>query len=68
MTGLGANGSLIAAALAVLDAGDDCGDVGPAAAARTLPLVRLLLIGDALADRRWAAPGRRSSARPWRAC
>ncbi|MEV5879528.1 MFS transporter [Streptomyces sp. NPDC052101] len=51
VTGLGANGSLIAAAFAVLDAGGDGGDVGLVAAARTLPLVVFLLIGGALADR-----------------
>ncbi|MFF4043557.1 MFS transporter [Streptomyces sp. NPDC001816] len=51
VTGLGANGSLIAAAFAVLDAGGDGGDVGLVAASRTLPLVVFLLIGGALADR-----------------
>ncbi|MFG2968929.1 MFS transporter [Streptomyces sp. NPDC048288] len=51
VTSLGANGSLIAAAFAVLDAGGDGGDVGLVAAARTLPLVLFLLIGGAVADR-----------------
>ncbi|GAA3150922.1 MFS transporter [Streptomyces echinatus] len=51
VTGLGANGSLIAAAFAVLEAGGDSGDVGLVAAARTLPLVVFLLIGGAVADR-----------------
>ncbi|MEU9990779.1 MFS transporter [Streptomyces sp. NPDC048045] len=51
VTGLGANGSLIAAAFAVLDAGGDGGDVGLVAASRTLPLVVFLLIGGAIADR-----------------
>ncbi|MFJ5971889.1 MFS transporter [Streptomyces sp. NPDC093060] len=51
VTGLGAGGSLIAAAFAVLDAGGDGGDVGLVAASRTLPLVVFLLIGGALADR-----------------
>ncbi|MEV6117369.1 MFS transporter [Streptomyces sp. NPDC052109] len=51
VTGLGANGSLIAAAFAVLDAGGDGADVGLVAASRTLPLVVFLLIGGALADR-----------------
>lgn len=51
VTALGANGSLVAAAFAVLDAGGDGGDVGLVAAARTLPLVVFLLIGGALADR-----------------
>ncbi|MGW7788156.1 MFS transporter, partial [Streptomyces tricolor] len=51
VTGLGANGSLIAAAFAVLESGGDSGDVGLVAAARTLPLVVFLLIGGALADR-----------------
>ncbi|MGW4289815.1 MFS transporter [Streptomyces sp. NPDC004673] len=51
ITSLGANGSLIAAAFAVLDAGGDGGDVGLVAAARTLPLVVFLLIGGAVADR-----------------
>ncbi|EST21034.1 MFS transporter [Streptomyces roseochromogenus] len=51
VTSLGANGSLIAAAFAVLDAGGDGGDVGLVAAARTLPLVVFLLIGGTLADR-----------------
>ncbi|OLZ72207.1 MFS transporter [Streptomyces sp. IMTB 2501] len=51
VTSLGANGSLVAAAFAVLDAGGDGGDVGLVAAARTLPLVVFLLIGGALADR-----------------
>ncbi|GAA2225887.1 MFS transporter [Streptomyces nogalater] len=51
ITGLGANGSLIAAAFAVLEAGGDSGDVGLVAAARTLPLVVFLLIGGAVADR-----------------
>ncbi|MFF8732521.1 MFS transporter [Streptomyces sp. NPDC015171] len=50
-TGLGANGSLIAAAFAVLESGGDSGDVGLVAAARTLPLVVFLLIGGAVADR-----------------
>lgn len=51
VTSLGANGSLIAAAFAVLDAGGDAGDVGLVAAARTLPLVVFLLVGGAVADR-----------------
>jgi MFS family permease len=51
ITGLGANGSLIAAAFAVLEAGGDGGDVGLVAASRTLPLVVFLLIGGAVADR-----------------
>ncbi|MFC9929092.1 MFS transporter [Streptomyces sp. NPDC127190] len=51
VTGLGANGSMVAAAFAVLDTGGDGGDVGLVAAARTLPLVVFLLIGGALADR-----------------
>ena len=51
VTGLGANGSLIAAAFAVLDAGGDGGDVGLVAASRTVPLVVFLLIGGAVADR-----------------
>ncbi|MEV7319573.1 MFS transporter [Streptomyces sp. NPDC093970] len=51
VTSLGANGSLIAAAFAVLGAGGDGGDVGLVAAARTLPLVLFLLIGGAVADR-----------------
>ncbi|MEU3986503.1 MFS transporter [Streptomyces sp. NPDC026672] len=51
VTGLGANGALIAAAFAVVDAGGGSGDVGLVAAARTLPLVLFLLIGGALADR-----------------
>ncbi|MEW2305421.1 MFS transporter [Streptomyces sp. NPDC006655] len=51
VTSLGANGSLIAAAFAVLDAGGDAGDVGLVAAARTLPLVLFLLVGGAVADR-----------------
>ncbi|MFI1366204.1 MFS transporter [Streptomyces griseochromogenes] len=51
VTGLGANGSLIAAAFAVLDAGGDGADVGLVAASRTLPLVVFLLIGGAIADR-----------------
>lgn len=51
VTSLGANGSLIAAAFAVLDAGGDGGDVGLVAAARTVPLVLFLLIGGAIADR-----------------
>ncbi|MEU4039204.1 MFS transporter [Streptomyces collinus] len=51
VTGLGANGSLIAAAFAVLDAGGDGGDVGLVAASRTVPLVVFLLIGGAIADR-----------------
>ncbi|MFJ9717622.1 MFS transporter [Streptomyces sp. NPDC101213] len=51
VTGLGANGALIAAAFAVLEAGGDGGDVGLVAAARTLPLVLFLLIGGAVADR-----------------
>ncbi|MEW2155495.1 MFS transporter [Streptomyces sp. NPDC007189] len=51
VTGLGANGSLIAAAFAVLDAGGDGGDVGLVAASRTVPLVVFLLVGGALADR-----------------
>lgn len=51
VTSLGAGGSLIAAAFAVLDAGGDGGDVGLVAAARTLPLVLFLLIGGAVADR-----------------
>lgn len=42
---------MIAAAFAVLDAGGDGGDAGLVAAARTLPLVLFLLIGDAVADR-----------------
>ncbi|MFS7876915.1 MFS transporter [Streptomyces asiaticus] len=51
VTGLGNAGALIAAAFAVLEAGGDGGDVGLVAAARTLPLVVLLLIGGAVADR-----------------
>ncbi len=51
MTSLGGNGPLIAAAFAVLDAGGDGGDVGLVAAARTLPLLLLLPIGGAVADR-----------------
>ncbi|MBX7553116.1 MFS transporter [Streptomyces sp. NPDC004232] len=51
ITDLGANGSLIAAAFAVLESGGDGGDVGLVAAARTLPLVVFLLIGGVLADR-----------------
>ncbi|MBA6436085.1 MFS transporter [Streptomyces sp. GMR22] len=51
VTGLGNAGALIAAAFAVLEAGGDGGDVGLVAAARTLPLVLLLLIGGAVADR-----------------
>ncbi|MER6223488.1 MFS transporter [Streptomyces sp900105755] len=51
VTSLGANGSLIAAAFAVLDAGGDAGDVGLVAAARTFPLVLFLLVGGAVADR-----------------
>ncbi|MEU8651814.1 MFS transporter [Streptomyces sp. NPDC048737] len=51
VTGLGANGALIAAAFAVLEAGGDGGDVGLVAAARTLPLVLFLLVGGAVADR-----------------
>ncbi|WP_330341324.1 MFS transporter [Streptomyces sp. NBC_00557] len=51
VTGFGANGSLVAAAFAVLDAGGDGGDVGLVAASRTVPLVVFLLIGGALADR-----------------
>ncbi|MQY37105.1 hypothetical protein SRB17_51090 [Streptomyces sp. RB17] len=48
---LGANGSLVAAAFAVLDAGGDDADVGPVAASRAVPLVVFLLIGGAFADR-----------------
>jgi MFS family permease len=51
VTNLGSQGALIAAAFAVLGAGGDRGDVGLAAAARTLPLVMFLLIGGAVADR-----------------
>ncbi|WP_105972159.1 MFS transporter [Streptomyces geranii] len=51
VTNLGSNGSLVAAAFAVLEAGGDAGDVGLVAAARTLPLVLFLLIGGAVADR-----------------
>lgn len=51
VTGLGNSAALIAAAFAVLAAGGDSGDVGFVAAARTLPLVAFLLIGDAVADR-----------------
>ncbi|MFF8909921.1 MFS transporter [Streptomyces olivaceoviridis] len=51
VTSLGANGSLIAAAFAVLESGGDGGDVGLVAASRTLPLVVFLLIGGAVADR-----------------
>jgi len=51
ITGLGANGALIASAFAVLEAGGDGGDVGLVAASRTLPLVVFLLIGGAVADR-----------------
>ncbi|MFI6644163.1 MFS transporter [Streptomyces sp. NPDC050504] len=51
VTNLGAQGALIAAAFAVLDAGGSAGDVGLVAAARTLPLVLFLLIGGAVADR-----------------
>ncbi|MEU6544945.1 MFS transporter [Streptomyces sp. NPDC046859] len=51
VTNLGSNGSLIAAAFAVLEAGGDGGDVGLVAASRTLPLVLFLLIGGAVADR-----------------
>lgn len=45
VTGLGANGSLNAAAFAVLQSGDDGGDVG------TLPLVEFVPLGGTLADR-----------------
>ncbi|MBV2356395.1 MFS transporter [Streptomyces sp. J2-1] len=51
VAGLGASGSLVAAAFAVLAAGGDGGDVGLVAAARTVPLVVFLLIGGAVADR-----------------
>ncbi|MEU1404428.1 MFS transporter [Streptomyces sp. NPDC005728] len=51
VTSLGSNGSLVAAAFAVLDAGGDGGDVGLVAGSRTLPLVLFLLIGGAIADR-----------------
>ncbi|MEV3930585.1 MULTISPECIES: MFS transporter [unclassified Streptomyces] len=51
ITGLGANGALIAAAFAVLESGGDAADVGLVAAARTAPLVLFLLIGGAVADR-----------------
>ncbi|MBJ7902677.1 MFS transporter [Streptomyces sp. DSM 110735] len=51
VTALGANGSFIAAAFAVLDAGGDSSDVGLVAASRTLPLVVFLLVGGAVADR-----------------
>ncbi|WP_406150892.1 MFS transporter [Streptomyces sp. NBC_01012] len=51
ISGLGANGALIAAAFAVLESGGDGGDVGLVAAARTAPLVLVLLIGGAVADR-----------------
>ncbi|OIJ66925.1 MFS transporter [Streptomyces mangrovisoli] len=51
VTGLGANGTLIASAFAVLEAGGDAGDVGLVAASRTVPLVLFLLVGGAVADR-----------------
>lgn len=51
VTGLGNSGALIAAAFAVLESGGDGTDVGLVAAARTVPLVVLLLVGGAVADR-----------------
>ncbi|GAA2393098.1 MFS transporter [Streptomyces glaucosporus] len=51
ITGLGNSGALIAAAFAVLASGGDGTDVGLVAAARTVPLVVLLLVGGAVADR-----------------
>ncbi|MER7023776.1 MULTISPECIES: MFS transporter [Streptomyces] len=51
VSGLGHAGALIAAAFAVLGAGGSATDVGLVAAARTVPLVALLLVGGALADR-----------------
>jgi MFS family permease len=50
VSGLGAQGALIASAFAVLDSGGDSGDVGLVATARTVPLVLFLLVGGALAD------------------
>ncbi|MFF9481617.1 MFS transporter [Streptomyces sp. NPDC014733] len=51
ISGLGHSGALIAAAFAVLGAGGSATDVGLVAAARTVPLVALVLVGGALADR-----------------
>lgn len=51
VTNLGASGALIAASFAVLATGGTASDVGLVAAARTVPLILLLLIGGAVADR-----------------
>ncbi|MEU3712111.1 MFS transporter [Streptomyces catenulae] len=51
VSGLGHSGALIAAAFAVLGAGGSATDVGLVAAARTVPLIALVLVGGALADR-----------------
>lgn len=51
ISGLGHSGGLIAAAFAVLGAGGSATDVGLVAAARTVPLIVLVLVGGALADR-----------------
>ncbi|MFI0724450.1 MFS transporter [Streptomyces sp. NPDC021224] len=51
ITGAGNAGATIAAAFAVIEAGGSATDVGVVAAARTLAMVVLLLVGGALADR-----------------
>ncbi|MGW1840332.1 MFS transporter [Streptomyces sp. NPDC002067] len=51
ISGLGHSGALIATAFAVLGAGGSATDVGLVAAARTVPLIALVLVGGALADR-----------------
>ncbi|WP_043179908.1 MFS transporter [Streptomyces sp. NRRL F-5123] len=51
ITGAGNAGATIAAAFAVIESGGGATDVGVVAAARTLAMVVLLLVGGALADR-----------------
>jgi predicted MFS family arabinose efflux permease len=51
ITGAGNAGATIAAAFAVIDSGGDATDVGLVAAARTVAMVVLLLVGGAVADR-----------------
>src|SRR4051812_29048062 len=51
ITSTGNAGATIAAAFAVIESGGDATDVGVVAAARTLAMVVLLLVGGAVADR-----------------
>ncbi|WUH95316.1 MFS transporter [Streptomyces sp. NBC_00433] len=51
VTGIGNSGATIAAAFAVIESGGSATDVGLVAAARTLAMVVLLLVGGAVADR-----------------